>query len=120
MMRTVVSSGNDALNLLFEAASQANTSTGRLHTSANARADQSDLLDQGPHVSAATTIGTSPAAPPAIELSNSNTDLLKVWGTCRFVKIGWFTPSEAVTFVDKCVFQFSDWFEIRANICKIL
>lgn len=120
MMRTVVSSGNDALNLLFEAASQANTSTGRLHASANTRADQSDLLNQGPHIPAATTIGTSPAAPPAIELSNSDTDLLKVWGNCRFVKIGWFTPSEAVTFVDKFVLQSRVWLKPRANYFKIL
>jgi hypothetical protein len=103
MMRTVVSSGNDALNLLFEAAAHTDTQNSHLEPrrDSGGRHDYSHSPGniQTPGATAI-AIGTSPAAPPAVEISNPSRDVLNVWGSCRFVKMGWFTAKEAITYVD--------------------
>jgi hypothetical protein len=107
MMRTVVASGNDALNILFEAA------TAR---------DQDDTppSDESPPVEAGPRSGGSiakervtprnyqspagfesvPRAARPVDISNATHDTLDVWNACRFVRMGWFTAREAITFVD--------------------
>lgn len=105
MMRTVVASGNDALNILFEAATAQ---------------DDTSLNDESPPTEAGLRSGgstakervtprnfESPAAfesvPRAIcpvDMSEPLQPILNVWNACRFVKMGWFTAREAVTFID--------------------
>ncbi|PYI14245.1 putative C6 transcription factor [Aspergillus japonicus CBS 114.51] len=107
MMRTVVSSGNDALNILFEAAvahSQENM--------ANDFQSQSQTIQD--NASHGKGTGNSTMNPPQfkyptealakakrpVQLSPASEEVLKVWETCRFVRMGWFTSREAVTLID--------------------
>lgn len=105
MMRTVVSSGNDALNLLFEAAAAA-------HDQEPSRNDQ-DTPSQGPQSavvdagnghpvngSATARADIQPKSVHPVELSDTSAAVLSVWEACRFVKMGWFTSREAVTYID--------------------
>lgn len=107
MMRTVVASGNDALNILFEAATAHNQ-------------DETPPTDASPPLDGGSRSGTSNAkerttprnfespatfesVPRAIrptEISEAAQETLNVWDACRFVKMGWFTAREAVTFID--------------------
>lgn len=130
MMRTVVSSGNDALNLLFEAAHHHSREGGddlmmvikgdaeEVHR--RTRVDYSQSLPQhgtrgyggfhrnrGPSAGAARSIGTSPAAPPPVTISSSSKEILEVWQSYRFVKLGWLTAQEALSYVDLWVYRFS-------------
>lgn len=106
-MRTVVASGNDALNILFEAATAHNQD----EASSN---DVSHPLDSesrtGPpnakersasrNFERPVPFESVPRAICATEISEATQDTLSVWDACRFVKMGWFTSREAVTFVD--------------------
>jgi hypothetical protein len=100
MMRTVVASGNDALNILFEAA-----------TAQENPADTSSESLAGPPSSGPNTQDRTPrnydtAFDPVtrviypVQLSDASRDTLNVWEACRFVKMGWFTAREAVTLID--------------------
>ncbi|QGA14004.1 hypothetical protein EYB26_001656 [Talaromyces marneffei] len=115
LMRHVVSSGNDALNLLFEAAahtnSQSNDMTPDRQPGVGSGHGISKVLAQS--LPQATYTGTSPAAPPPIELSMTDANLISVWESFRVVKLGWFTAKEAVTFVD-------NFFENLAPLSPIL
>lgn len=104
-MRTVVSSGNDALNILFEAAAAA-------HNQDNGQDEQGER-EQGPSSTRRETgrrsvNGKNSAVDPdvlqkavqPIELSDASKEVLNVWEACRFVKMGWFTSREAVTLID--------------------
>ncbi|EED23102.1 C6 transcription factor, putative [Talaromyces stipitatus ATCC 10500] len=103
LMRHVVSSGNDALNLLFEAAAHTNSRSAEMTPERQPGVGSghgiSSVLSQS--LPQATVTGTSPAAPPPIEISKTDPSLLSVWESFRVVKLGWFTAKEAVTFVDK-------------------
>ncbi|RJE19108.1 C6 transcription factor [Aspergillus sclerotialis] len=104
MMRTVVSSGNDALNILFEAAAAA-------HNQDNGQDEQGER-EQGPSSGRETgrhsVNGKNSTVDPdvlqkavqPVELSDASKEILNVWEACRFVKMGWFTSREAVTFID--------------------
>jgi hypothetical protein len=105
MMRTVVASGNDALNILFEAATAQEDS----------RADTSPESIPGPPSAGPSQVRTpgnyDAAFEPVIRvihpvpLSNVSQETLNIWEACRFVKMGWFTAREAVTFIDLSVFH---------------
>lgn len=103
LMRHVVSSGNDALNLLFEAAahtsSRSNDMTPERQPGVGSGHGISRALSHS--LPQATYTGTSPAAPPPIELSMTDPSLISVWESFRVVKLGWLNAKEAVTFVDK-------------------
>ncbi|KAL2861509.1 hypothetical protein BJX68DRAFT_7090 [Aspergillus pseudodeflectus] len=106
MMRTVVSSGNDALNILFEAAAaqsqeaglneQAEHSRG---TSSHAPCGESGGSPFGQMQSRVSPNSLARAIRP-IELSHAASDVLSIWESCRFVMMGWFTSREAVTLID--------------------
>ncbi|KAL4785251.1 hypothetical protein BJX76DRAFT_186739 [Aspergillus varians] len=105
MMRTVVSSGNDALNILFEAA---------------AHSQEAELAEQGMHsentpgrashrISHQSPLGQvhSVVSPDVlaraiwpVEISHVSNEVLGIWDACRFVMMGWFTSREAVTLID--------------------
>jgi hypothetical protein len=100
MMRTVVASGNDALNILFEAAtaqedSQADTSPDSAIGASST--GQSQGLTPGNYDAAFESV-TRVIRP--VQLSNVAQETLNIWEACRFVKMGWFTAREAVTFID--------------------
>ncbi|PWY91903.1 C6 transcription factor [Aspergillus sclerotioniger CBS 115572] len=106
MMRTVVSSGNDALNILFEAAavhSQENKSNGsgaqtrNTQTSTAQASDVDNSGDQSHFMYAAEALAK---AKRPVKLSLVSKEVLSVWESCRFVKMGWFTSREAVTLID--------------------
>jgi hypothetical protein len=105
MMRTVVASGNDALSILFQAAARQEE---------NAPSDESPPRGAGSksggsngHQRATPKNFESPAAfenvsrvKRPVELSEVASETLQIWEACRFVKMGWFTAREAVTFID--------------------
>lgn len=103
LMRHVVSSGNDALNLLFEAAahtsSRSNDLTPERQPGVGSGHGISRALSHS--LPQATYTGTSPAAPPPIELSMTDASLISVWESFRVVRLGWLNAKEAVTFVDR-------------------
>ncbi|RHZ54625.1 putative C6 transcription factor [Aspergillus thermomutatus] len=106
MMRTVVSSGNDALNILFEAA------TAQSQEDSVIESDSLPENEPSRARRAVTCEGSSKqidlAVPPEVlkkamrpvELSHASKDVLSVWEACRFVRMGWFTARESVTFID--------------------
>lgn len=103
-MRTVVASGNDALNILFEAAtaqedSHADTTPESISGPSSAGPSQ----DRTPGNYDAAFESVTRAIRP-VQLSNTSHETLNIWEACRFVKMGWFTAREAVTFVDLSVF----------------
>ncbi|RDW81177.1 putative C6 transcription factor [Aspergillus mulundensis] len=105
MMRTVVSSGNDALNILFEAAAHSQEAD-----LAEARMNSGDITDQAAQgvnnespfsqIHSAVSSGGLAKSIRPVEISQASKDVLSTWETCRFVMMGWFTPREAVTLVD--------------------
>ncbi|KAF2092820.1 hypothetical protein NA57DRAFT_8111, partial [Rhizodiscina lignyota] len=92
VVRTVVSSGNDALNLLFQAASQRQngTSDAHLFPSHNGGMDAN-----GTPAARMPSSSAYLARPPA-----TSTDVINVWKSCRFVKMGWFSAEEALWFME--------------------
>ena len=105
MMRTVVSSGNDALNILFEAAA-AHSRGNEMGTDAqpgnNGYSETRATRNENPWTcsdsAAPYHIATRIVYP--VELSQASKEVLEVWEACRFVKMGWFTSREAVTLID--------------------
>jgi hypothetical protein len=102
-MRNVVSSGNDALNLLFEAAAHTNSKSNDMTPTRQPAVEPDHGMSKVHYQSLPQAIatGTSPAAPPPVEISRSDPSLFGVWESFRLVKLGWFTAKEAVTFVDR-------------------
>lgn len=104
MMRTVVASGNDALNILFEAAaahSRGNGMTTGSQPGNDIPSESRTIRNEdslaggysGPFESSTRTVYP-------VEISRVSKEVLDVWESCRFVKMGWFTSREAVTFID--------------------
>lgn len=103
-MRTVVSSGNDALNILFEAATaQEDGEGGTSPGSATGAPLTKPSPNQTPGGHDAAFESFTRIIHP-VKLSNASQETLNIWEACRFVKMGWFTAIEAVTFVDLSVF----------------
>ena len=89
VMRTVVSRGNEALDILFEAAAhQERASPSNVHSA------QSTMPSQ-PNVSSLT-----PGPNLAVTLSSAGPVTLDLWSACRFVSQGWLSAQEAVTYID--------------------
>ncbi|KAF2193127.1 hypothetical protein K469DRAFT_619721 [Zopfia rhizophila CBS 207.26] len=103
VMRTVVSSGNDALNVLFEAAHQQSDvrehQGGRSDASRTSRAPTLDNA-QGTPRSMLSVNALSASSSSVSRIANAASAALEVWSVCRFVKMGWFTPEEAVLLVE--------------------
>lgn len=80
MLQKVVSSNNDAMNILYEAA----------------------LPEEGQPVVNERSAAKSASCIPR---SLNETDALRIWNACRFVKMGWFSSHEAITLVDLLVYR---------------
>ncbi|KAL1953596.1 hypothetical protein VTO42DRAFT_2543 [Malbranchea cinnamomea] len=103
VMRTVVSSGNDALNILFQAAEASNMNdlataarSPTVHNSPSIHSGQQLYGDPGSMAS----FGTAPTVSECLTISTVEPEVLRVWEACRFVKLGWFTAVQAVTYID--------------------
>ncbi|PSN73394.1 hypothetical protein BS50DRAFT_616779 [Corynespora cassiicola Philippines] len=83
VVSSMVTGPNDALDILFDAAS---SSAGPANRSRNLSLPQVDL--------------PSSFIPVIRELSDPQDNVLDLWDRCRFVRQGWFTAQEAVTYVD--------------------
>ena len=83
VVSSMVTGPNDALDILFDAAS---SSAGPVNRSRNLSLPQVDL--------------PSSFIPIIRELSDPQDNVLDLWDRCRFVRQGWFTAQEAVTYVD--------------------
>ncbi|KAF2640485.1 hypothetical protein P280DRAFT_451215 [Massarina eburnea CBS 473.64] len=122
VMRTVVSSGSDALNLLFEAANHRDA----LENQEQATSQHYDTPQSGTpyppqgHDGGAASPFTFKAQP--VQMSRPSQETLKVWTSCRFVQMGWFSAHEAVTYVDLFFKNcsplspiLSDWYQYHEN-----
>lgn len=105
MMRTVVTSGNDALNILFEAAAshrpdleQPNPSEDTLSSRSQTTRDEDVSAPHERHPGNSRWTETHTAWP--VHVSQASRKVLGVWEACRFVKMGWLTSREAVTLID--------------------
>jgi hypothetical protein len=98
VMRTVVSSGSDALNLLFEAAHHRDAMDSQEQSGSQAyetpRSGPSGFENGVP----SSPFHTFRAQP--VQMSTPSPETLKIWTSCRFVQMGWFSAHEAVTYVD--------------------
>jgi hypothetical protein len=102
VMRTVVSNGNDALNLLFQAATREREPTVDASPVATLSPRQSrDHITSASHESPASRLAFAPPSAAAqVPLSKVAPDVLRLWSCTRFVKMGWLSAVEAVTLVD--------------------
>lgn len=107
MVRTVVSNGEDALNLLFEAAHH----THHDHGNKSTRSAELALGDRRSPLQNALRGGATPITPAhstlygkrpsaCVMASGLPADLVETWTAYRFVRMGWFSVEEAVTYVD--------------------
>jgi hypothetical protein len=107
MMRTVVASGNDALNILFEAATaqsqEENThnepslSIGDIPKNGNTHAKERSTPR---NFESPIPFEPVPRNTRPVDLVEVSQDTLQIWQACRFVRMGWFTAREAATFID--------------------
>ena len=105
MMRTVVASGNDALNILFEAATAHNQEENTNDVSplgAGLKTGGSTAKERNTprHYDTPIAFEPVPRTSRPIDLAEAAPETLQVWEACRFVRMGWFTAREAVTFID--------------------
>lgn len=84
MISTVTSGSADALNLLFD----------------SARPDVSDAPRGDGNISPIVSRSTEGIGFTITTLSDPEDEVLDMWDRCRFVRQGWFTAQEAVTYVD--------------------
>ncbi|KAL0931571.1 uncharacterized protein CTRU02_214306 [Colletotrichum truncatum] len=90
LMRTLVSNGNDALKLLFQAAIEQKED----ETLSSVRQNQPVAGDT------LTPDNRSSTATDPVEFSAASPTTLRVWDAFRFTKMGWFSSEEAVTYMD--------------------
>lgn len=84
MVSTVVTNSADAMNLLFN--------------SAGPKEAQSTQADS--HVLPQVTRAVEVVGFTITTLSDPDDDILDIWDKCRFVRQGWFTAQEAVSYID--------------------
>ncbi|VUC27066.1 unnamed protein product [Clonostachys rosea] len=92
VMRTMISSGNDALEALFEPVRQTH------QVEQNTSWEHESSGDTLPLPMAATPHGSETSR--RLKGPNSSSSVLEMWNACRFVKQGWFSAEEAVFLVD--------------------
>ncbi|KAK1986444.1 hypothetical protein LZ30DRAFT_582136 [Colletotrichum cereale] len=93
VMRTIVLTGNDALNLLFQAAEQRDAES--VHAAASTSHESQLAKEAATPSSVYHTIVADRNICPQPE-----TEVLQVWDSFRFVKMGWFTAEEAVVYMN--------------------
>lgn len=95
VVKTLVSSSNDARNVLFKVANEHDPDDSD---------DQPAYADALDNVSLASSLTNntkvSHQAPQVVILSNLTKEDAELWSRQRFVRQGWFTAQEAITYVD--------------------
>ncbi|KAJ6191348.1 hypothetical protein N7519_001369 [Penicillium mononematosum] len=89
IVRTVMSSSNDARNMLFKVASQ--------HDSSDSEDEPVGSLGVSP---ASALTSDSKSSLPFVTLSHITKEDTELWSQQRFVRQGWFTAQEAVTYIN--------------------
>lgn len=95
VMRTYLSSSKDALGVLFKAAEQRDTPGDQVENH-----DSNSALAFHDSPTSAYTSGAVPAPIPPSKLSSPAPAVLEAWEACRFIRQGWFSAREAVTYID--------------------
>jgi Fungal Zn(2)-Cys(6) binuclear cluster domain len=96
VIRTFVANGNDALNILFQAAAHQEDLAETARTSISSPAERAPAYDTlGPVLPGNTALTSR-----VVKLSEASPDVLKLWNDSRFVMTGWLSAEEAVTFID--------------------
>lgn len=95
VMSKVVSSGNDALSLLFEAAVQQDT--GGILSEKPSRGRYERNPEDGPMLHTSRALGADLGM---YRGTTSSTDIYEIWQMCKFVKVGWMTPAQAIAYLD--------------------
>ena len=95
VIRTVISTGNDALNVLFEAASRDRNSM--LNDSESPASERVSHQIQ--------PLKTNPNTTQA-DIPNPSPEVLGTWESCRFVTMGWLSAKDAVLYIDLYVIAF--------------
>jgi hypothetical protein len=108
VMRTIVTSSNDALGLLFQGVEQQNESVNddrqtvagrtRAEFQGHVHTDAEPIQHRTPR--SGLPMGTTPGQVFQEQLSPVERDILALWNRCRFIKQGWFSAKEAVTYID--------------------
>ncbi|EEU34204.1 uncharacterized protein NECHADRAFT_49898 [Fusarium vanettenii 77-13-4] len=95
VVRTVVSSSNDARNVLFKVANEYDTDD------PDDQPGYANVLDDVSLASPLTNnTKVSHQAPQVVVLSNLTKADAELWSRQRFVRQGWFTAQEAITYID--------------------
>ena len=93
VVQTVVSSSKDALGLLFQAAEEEDTDD----------SDDPIVISGAPdHTSPTSTTAQHPGITPS-RLSRPTREVVDLWEEFSFVRQGWFSATEAVTYIDLSV-----------------
>ncbi|KAM0316749.1 hypothetical protein ACHAPQ_011225, partial [Fusarium lateritium] len=92
---TIVTGTNDALNFLSNAAGQRHSIAGSTPSQANPLTGNGQ--PEGPRVVSG---GHNGVGFTITALSEPDDACLDMWDKCRFVRQGWFTAQEAVTYID--------------------
>lgn len=89
-MRTVISRNEDAMRLL---AQSGQPNSGQTNITSAEHFGSSPVLDSTMNAHRRTW-------PDELPLSQPEPDILRLWESFRFVRMGWLTAAEAVTYVD--------------------
>ncbi|KAH9217564.1 C6 transcription factor [Leptodontidium sp. 2 PMI_412] len=105
VIRGVVTKPGDALNLLFDASRPM---------------DQDSTFSQTGHgLQHFDAPGSTPGLTPAVSILSYPTDeVMDVWDKCRFVRQGWFTSQEAVTYIDLFFKNMAHWSPILPELYR--
>lgn len=95
VMRTVLSSSKDALGVLFKAAEERELPGDPVEPH---NSNSGLPIHDSPKSTYTATI--APAPIPPSKLSSPAPAVLEIWDACRFVRQGWFSAREAVTYID--------------------
>jgi hypothetical protein len=95
VMRTLVSNGNEALDLLYCAAEQG------IAESPPPTASASGSYASRPAVGYATPATVSSATTHHQSKPVGQSDVRRVWDVFKFVKMGWFSSEEAIFYMDR-------------------
>jgi Fungal Zn(2)-Cys(6) binuclear cluster domain len=97
VIRHVVSSGNDALNILFEAVAHQKDLAELERGPITATTAPGPSFDAAPSI---LSLGAAATASRVVKLSPAGREVLKLWSRCRFVVNCWLSAEEAVTLID--------------------
>lgn len=129
VIRAVVAKPGDALNLLFDASQpmeQHPTFSRRDHDlqcsenveECSQQASNSAISRESAYQHFEVPVSTPGLTPAVSILSWPTDDVMDVWDKCRFVRQGWFTSQEAVTYIDLFYKNMAHWSPILPDLYR--